>query len=104
MGTSVIERKYIVHVGDIDADWNQQCFAKNFACHDVFVAHEAIGRRLNDRANLLAEGFYGATFGAGELVLGETILKAQKHLLKNSKDPYLLDIYNLIGDPATVMK
>ncbi len=63
------------------------------------------GLSRNDRARILAEGFYGATFdGAGELVIGESILRAQRGYAADDVDRYLLDIYNLIGDPATLMK
>ncbi len=62
------------------------------------------GLSLNNRARLLSEGFYTSTFGRGELVIGEAILEAQAHYARDGVDKYLLDVYNLIGDPATVMK
>ncbi len=63
------------------------------------------GLSRNARARILAEGFYGATFDdAGELVIGESILGAQRGYAADGVDRYLLDIYNLIGDPATLMK
>ena len=34
----------------------------------------------------------------------EAVLKAQTYFAGKRRDRYLLDIYNLIGDPATVMK
>jgi len=64
----------------------------------------ASGLSLNHRAKLLDEGFYLATFEDGELVLGEAIIKAQQHYAKDGKNRYMLDIYNLLGDPATIMK
>ena len=36
--------------------------------------------------------------------IGEVILEAQAHYAKDGIDKYLLDVYNLIGDPATIMK
>ncbi len=62
------------------------------------------GLSLNNRARLLGEGFYASTFGQGELVIGEAILQAQAHYARDGVDKYLLDVYNLIGDPATIMK
>jgi len=62
------------------------------------------GLSLNNRARLLSEGFYSSTFGQGERVIGEVILDAQTHYARDGIDKYLLDVYNLIGDPATVMK
>ena len=52
----------------------------------------------------LSDAFYDATFGTGELVLGLTILEAQARYAQDGIDKYLLDIYNLVGDPATIMK
>ncbi len=62
------------------------------------------GLSLNPLARHLGEGFYRATFDDGELVLGEAILQAQARYALAGRDRYLLDIYNLIGDPATIMK
>ncbi len=62
------------------------------------------GLSLHDFARNLGEGFYSATFGDGELIIGEAVLKAQAAYATSGADRYLLDIYNLIGDPATVMK
>ena len=62
------------------------------------------GLSYNDLARQLADGFYQAAFEDGELVIGEAILKAQAHYAKQGAPQYLRDIYNLIGDPATVMK
>ncbi len=62
------------------------------------------GMSVNNRAGELGQGFYKATFEEGELVIGEAILRAQMRYAKEGNDKYLLDIYNLIGDPATIMK
>jgi len=62
------------------------------------------GLSLNNRAKLLSEGFYTGTFEQGELVIGEVILRAQAHYARDGIDKYLLDVYNLVGDPATIMK
>ena len=62
------------------------------------------GLSLNNRAAILSEGFYSSTFEQGELVIGEVILQAQARYARDGIDKYLLDIYNLIGDPATIMK
>ncbi|GMQ76774.1 MAG: hypothetical protein BMS9Abin01_2069 [Gammaproteobacteria bacterium] len=62
------------------------------------------GLSLNARARILGQGFYRATFADGERVLGEIVLKAQAAYARDGADKYLLDIYNLIGDPATRIK
>jgi hypothetical protein len=40
----------------------------------------------------------------GERVLGEIVLKAQAAYTRDGTDKYLLDIYNVIGDPASRIK
>ena len=62
------------------------------------------GLSMNDQARHLGEGFYGARFGDGERVIGEAILRTQDRYLDQDGELHLIDIYNLIGDPATVMK
>ena len=67
------------------------------------------GLSRNHRARVLGEAFYRATFPGdadtpGELLLGEAILSAQRAYAAQGEDLYLLDIYNLLGDPATVMR
>ena len=62
------------------------------------------GLSKNYRARVLGQAFYRATFADGELVLGEAILKAQRQYAAEGEDREMLDLYNLIGDPALVMK
>ena len=62
------------------------------------------GLSMNNGARYLGQAFYRSTFDDGELVIGETILDAQSRYLDMQEDEHLLDIYNLIGDPATLMK
>ena len=58
---------------------------------------------------MLGQAFYEATFPAnegepGELLLSEAIRRAQQQYRSQGADQYLLDTYNLLGDPASVMK
>ncbi len=62
------------------------------------------GLSMNGEATLLGEAFYRSTFERGERVIGDAILEAQRDYAEAGGLPYLLDIYNLIGDPATEMK
>ena len=62
------------------------------------------GLSKNYRARELGQAFYRATFEDRELVLGEAILKAQRHYAQQGEDREILDLYNLIGDPGLVMK
>jgi len=64
----------------------------------------ASGLSMNEQARVLADGFYRSTFEDGERVIGDAIREAQRRYVESEGDPYLLDIYNLIGDPATIMK
>jgi hypothetical protein len=63
----------------------------------------ASGLSINDQAILLGDGFYRSVFESGNRVIGDTILEAQRRYAEDEGDEYLLDIYNLIGDPATIM-
>ena len=62
------------------------------------------GLSHNSLAKRLGVHFYRATYGAGEMVIGEAILRAQRAYASEGNDIYLLDVYNLLGDPAMVMK
>ena len=62
------------------------------------------GLSRNDGARLLGDGFYEAIFGDGERIIGDAIRAAQARFARDGGAVYLLDIYNLIGDPATVMR
>ena len=62
------------------------------------------GLSEHDQARILGEAFYGSAFGSARQSVGETIAGAQRRFARNRKDRYLLDIYNLIGDPATIVK
>ena len=62
------------------------------------------GQGMNRSAAVLGEHFYRTTFDDGELVIGEVILKTQRAFAETGTDRYLLDLYNLLGDPALIMK
>ncbi len=61
------------------------------------------GLSQNRLAKQLGSGFYAATYQGGELLIGEAILKSQKQFKDSGDDIYLIDIYNLLGDPAMIM-
>ena len=62
------------------------------------------GLSINDQARILGDGFYGSALDDGEGVIGDAIGNAQRRYIEIGGDAYLLDIYNLIGDPAMIMK
>ena len=62
------------------------------------------GLSRNDGARLLGDEFYQAVFGARERIISDAIRASQARFVRDGGDPYLLDIYNLIGDSATVMR
>lgn len=62
------------------------------------------GLSFNESAGRLGESFYRALFEDGAAVIGDAILNAQRRYAETDAEPYLLDIYNLVGDPATVLK
>ena len=63
------------------------------------------GASYNNLARELAEGLFKALFQDREKVLGSAILKAlQGYALYYYNDPFMMDIYNLLGDPALEIK
>jgi hypothetical protein len=58
------------------------------------------GLSLNKKAKVLDETFFRAVFEDGDKVLGDAILKSLEVYDKEESDTYMLDIYNLLGDPA----
>jgi hypothetical protein len=52
----------------------------------------------------LDKEFFRAIFEDGEMILGEVILKALANYALTGKDAFMLDIYNLLGDPALQMR
>jgi hypothetical protein len=62
------------------------------------------GLSLNAQARILDEAFFSATFQQGERILGQAVLSALREYASHGKEIYLLDIYNLLGDPALEMK
>jgi hypothetical protein len=59
------------------------------------------GLSLNDEARKLDDAFYTAIFRDKDAIFGDAIRKAQRQYKMNGTASYLLQIYNLIGDPAT---
>jgi hypothetical protein len=72
----------------------------------AIAAWAPTGMALNNLSRILAEEFFRAVFIDNERVLGDAILTAmaaykERYPLGN---PYMLDIYTLIGDPALVIR
>jgi hypothetical protein len=59
---------------------------------------------LNSQSSLLVEEFYKAVFRAKEKDLGTAWFKAAKNFILQGGNPYLLNIYNVLGDPAVMFK
>jgi hypothetical protein len=70
----------------------------------AIAAWSPSGYAFNDRSVLLDKAFYGALFTSGETVLGEAILRAMREYTAAGGSPWTLDIYNLLGDPAVVVR
>ena len=64
----------------------------------------ASGLSLNRSARVLGIAFYEAIFADGESGLGDAILNAQRRYARYGGPRYILDIYNLLGDPALSLK
>jgi hypothetical protein len=83
------------------------------ALGELLVLHEGggaiaawapTGLSQNDLAVILDESFFHAVFVDGENILGEVVLKALVDYAGTGKPVYMLDIYNLLGDPALEMR
>ena len=61
------------------------------------------GLSLHDGGKLLNKAFIRAVYGAGKTVLGDAILHAMAEYAEAGQRPYMLGIYNLLGDPAIEM-
>jgi len=61
------------------------------------------GLSLHDGGKLLNKAFIRAVYGAGKTVLGDAILHAMAEYAGVGQRPYMLGIYNLLGDPAIEM-
>jgi hypothetical protein len=62
------------------------------------------GFSLNALAVILDTSFFSTAFVDGENILGEVVLKALVDYAGAGKPVYMLDIYNLLGDPALEMR
>jgi hypothetical protein len=58
------------------------------------------GLSLNSQAVMLGKGLFRAVFQNNEQILGRAVLRALDEYSKNGSEPFMLDIYVLIGDPA----
>ena len=62
------------------------------------------GLSFNDMAVILNEEYFRAVFVDGETVLGDAILKSLEEYERSGGLRFMLDIYNLLGDPALRLK
>ena len=58
------------------------------------------GLSLSEEAVILDQELFEALFGAGKRILGEATRQALQEGRKNGVEGFMLEIYNLIGDPA----
>ena len=69
----------------------------------AIVVWSPTGLSLNDPAEKLCEGFYGAVFQDGKGILGDAVLKALRGYEKSGMIRYMLDIYDVLGDPGLLI-
>ena len=63
------------------------------------------GASLNPQAKLLAAELFKALFRGQDRVVGNAVVKAlQRYAVTVGSKPFMLDIYNLLGDPALEIK
>lgn len=110
--------------GDVDSLTNgaqlpvvtaMTCFMNNFSYPGTDSLGEALllgnnrgaaavwgptGLSLEPESIILDKAFFQTVFTDGERVLGKAVLSALRTYGKNGNDPFMLRIYNLLGDPA----
>jgi len=62
------------------------------------------GLSINSEAVILNEMFFKSTFAGTKQALGDVVLKAIKEGSMNGVSGFILDIYNIMGDPALKLK
>ncbi len=62
------------------------------------------GYAYNARSVELCKGFYSAIWIGGDRVLGDAIRSSQTQYQNLGQELYHLDLYNLMGDPALILK
>jgi hypothetical protein len=62
------------------------------------------GASVNYLARTLAEGFFNSVFRDKEKVLGRAVLKSLRGYAASGGALFIVDIYNLLGDPALEIK
>ncbi|MCI5125094.1 MAG: hypothetical protein D3925_11605, partial [Candidatus Electrothrix sp. AR5] len=60
----------------------------------------ASGLSSNYLADIMAEGLYRSLFDSTTSRVGDAVLKGKQYYFNQGAKRYLLDIYNLLGDPA----
>jgi hypothetical protein len=59
---------------------------------------------FNSQSSLLIEGFYKAVFNAKDKDLGTAWIKAAKNFILQAGNRDVLNIFNILGDPAVMFK
>jgi len=58
----------------------------------------------NGQAKILDREFYSAFISGGKRSLGEAVLQALSEYKKKGSMPFMIDIYNILGDPALKLR
>ncbi len=70
----------------------------------AIAAWSPTGFSLNSQAKVLDQEFFRAVFQDGKKVMGEAVLRVLEDYAFSGGELYMLDIYNLLGDPALEIK
>ncbi len=62
------------------------------------------GFSLNADAKILGQGFYTAAFQPGVITLGDAVIKAMAGYQAQGRPSFILNSFNIIGDPALSIK
>jgi hypothetical protein len=62
------------------------------------------GMSINAQAKVLGEEFFDQAMAGGAVTLGQAVLRALEVYGERGNDMYMLDIYNILGDPALELR
>jgi hypothetical protein len=64
----------------------------------------ATGLSDNEKAKILNWEFYNAVFNSNKTALGDAVLQAFRKYKTSGSMPFMMDIYNILGDPALKLR
>ena len=74
------------------------------ACMGAIAFWAPTGMSINSEAKILDEAFFQSALSGEGVTLGTAILSALEVYSRLGNERFMLEVYNLLGDPALQMK